>query len=331
MKQRNQAIDILKGIGIILVLVAHSLGGFISQFAYTFHMPLFFIVTGLFMSEFIPVEGKSFGFPVYWMHAVTKDFRRLIIPALFTTACIVVVSSLHYVFPGGYLLAPEDLLINDSVKFGNKFNMLGNLWFLFALFFGKMYFYVVRQLTNEWRLLLTVSFVIGGTAIIAGKFFTLPFCALVGFSLMPYFSIGYIIKRRGGVDIGLPHWGWSFVAVWCVYIFYGGLQVGRMKYSWGYVPDVMAACGGTYFFYQVSKLMAAHCALPAKLLAFCGTHSLVLICAPTVETYCFPFQTILPAMPMRMMAVLVCKVGWCALSMYACMAVPFLKKVFEAK
>ena len=51
MKQRNVAIDILKGIGIILVLTAHALEGFVSQFAYTFHMPLFFIVTGLFISE----------------------------------------------------------------------------------------------------------------------------------------------------------------------------------------------------------------------------------------------------------------------------------------
>ena len=49
MKQRNEAIDILKGIGIILVLTAHSLEGVVSQFAYTFHMPLFFIVMGFSM------------------------------------------------------------------------------------------------------------------------------------------------------------------------------------------------------------------------------------------------------------------------------------------
>lgn len=51
MKNRNQAIDILKGIGIILVLAAHSIEGWLSQFAYTFHMPLFFIVTGLFIKK----------------------------------------------------------------------------------------------------------------------------------------------------------------------------------------------------------------------------------------------------------------------------------------
>ena len=64
---RNESIDILKGIGIILVLVAHSLGGAILTFAYTFHMPLFFIVTGMFMKN--PKQGFSVS------EAVKKDFK----------------------------------------------------------------------------------------------------------------------------------------------------------------------------------------------------------------------------------------------------------------
>ena len=92
MKQRNEAIDILKGIGIVLVLTAHSLEGFVSQFAYTFHMPLFFIVTGLFISEYVMAEGVSF--TMWWRHRIRKDFTRLIYPALFTIGVILIVSSL---------------------------------------------------------------------------------------------------------------------------------------------------------------------------------------------------------------------------------------------
>ena len=40
---RDCSIDILKGFGIILVLVAHSLGGYVHTFAYSFHMQLFFL------------------------------------------------------------------------------------------------------------------------------------------------------------------------------------------------------------------------------------------------------------------------------------------------
>lgn len=84
MKQRNQSIDILKGIGITLVLVAHSLGGLISHFAYTLHMPLFFIVTGMFIASPPALTNMN----------IAKDFKRLVGPALFTTAVITAVSCL---------------------------------------------------------------------------------------------------------------------------------------------------------------------------------------------------------------------------------------------
>lgn len=47
---RNSTFDIIKGIGIILVVLGHC--GFIfSNFIYLFHMPLFFIVSGYFFKE----------------------------------------------------------------------------------------------------------------------------------------------------------------------------------------------------------------------------------------------------------------------------------------
>lgn len=330
MKIRNNAIDILKGIGIILVLVAHSLGGFISQFSYTFHMPLFFIVTGLFISEFcIEKENK---FCKYWKNAIIKDFKRLVYPALFTTACIILVSLLYFVFPNSYLTEPTLLLIEQHpALWGDSIIMLGNLWFLFALFFAKIYFYLLRQYTNGWKSLLSLSFLIGGLAIICGKYFSLPFCSLVGFSILPYINIGYVIKQRGGVEAGIPRWAWILILVWAVYIFFGRLQVGRMEYSWGYIPDVMAACGGTLCFYKISTLIDKHFKFISKILAFLGTNSLILICAPTIETYCFPFQTIIPDIPFRVIFVLMGKVIWCAIAIYACMKVTFLTRVFGVK
>lgn len=109
MKQRNLSIDILKGIGIILVLVAHSLGGYISKFAYTFHMPLFFILTGLFISEM-----KEEDFTAFFLKTISKDFRRLILPALLTIAVILGVSCLSYIIPDSYLQNPISLIWNAS-------------------------------------------------------------------------------------------------------------------------------------------------------------------------------------------------------------------------
>lgn len=46
-RQRETWIDVLKGIGIILVVIGHvSLGNTLNSWIYTFHMPLFFSVSG---------------------------------------------------------------------------------------------------------------------------------------------------------------------------------------------------------------------------------------------------------------------------------------------
>ena len=49
-KQRDESIDILKGFGIVFMIIAHTYGpnNYLWDAIYTFHMPLFFITTGYF-------------------------------------------------------------------------------------------------------------------------------------------------------------------------------------------------------------------------------------------------------------------------------------------
>src|SRR5471030_1775734 len=57
MNSRNNNIDIAKGIGIILVvlghnwLITHDKDGFLFRAIYSFHMPLFFFLAGIFLKE----------------------------------------------------------------------------------------------------------------------------------------------------------------------------------------------------------------------------------------------------------------------------------------
>ncbi|MGV3119497.1 acyltransferase family protein [Lactiplantibacillus argentoratensis] len=56
MKKRIEWIDIARGITMISVVIGHSLYGYnnglLSHFIYTFHMPIFFILTGYLYDEF---------------------------------------------------------------------------------------------------------------------------------------------------------------------------------------------------------------------------------------------------------------------------------------
>lgn len=44
--RRDKLIDIAKGVGILLVVFAHTYSGILSGAIYYFHMPLFFMLTG---------------------------------------------------------------------------------------------------------------------------------------------------------------------------------------------------------------------------------------------------------------------------------------------
>ena len=87
MNQRNETIDIMKGIGIIAVIIGHM--GCVPympyrNFIFSFHMPLFFILAGYFFKPNTDFKGK-------WR----KDFTRLVIPYMFTASILLVFNILQ--------------------------------------------------------------------------------------------------------------------------------------------------------------------------------------------------------------------------------------------
>ena len=83
------------------------------------------------------------------------------------------------------------------------------------------------------------------------------------------------------------------------YLNYRG-SIYNLQYSWGYVPDIVAACGGTLFFYREGENSVCKDKI-------CQTDSVfsrdlfvdIDMCASGIETYCFPMQKIIHAMSGR--------------------------------
>lgn len=136
LQQKINWIDNLKTLGILAVVLGHiasPLGGFI----FSWHMPLFFILAGFFIK-----------FNLSFKEFIVKDFKRLMIP--------------YYIFAIFGLIAEilkRYTLHRDSL---NIFNELQGifiwmdmsslihtyafvLWFLPALFFAKIIFYMVHK------------------------------------------------------------------------------------------------------------------------------------------------------------------------------------------
>lgn len=77
-KQRISWIDVTKGIAIYLVILGHSLIGLkVNDYIFAFHMPLFFIASGLLFRE------KSI------KKTITGNIKKLLVPYYITSVCVI--------------------------------------------------------------------------------------------------------------------------------------------------------------------------------------------------------------------------------------------------
>ena len=162
-KNRDLSFDIAKGMGIFLMVIGHtSIPKFVSSWIYSFHMPLFFLISGIF---FNPTKYSSL------LSFLIAKSRSLLIPYII------------------YLLVSELLKLTcntDNVT----------LWFLPVLFVTEIVFYVIINLTAKVKckhqlciFIITILALIGYLFSLRGV--RIPFdLQNVGHALI-YYTFGY--------------------------------------------------------------------------------------------------------------------------------------------
>lgn len=153
--QRHAHIDIMKAIGIVLVVVGHApgLAPGIKQAIYSFHMPLFFFISGLLLSEnklFMPMQAY-----------VASLWRALGVPYLFFFA----VSYLYWL-PTHELTSRAsiyadirwwDPLLGVAVGNGDALYVNVVLWFFTCLITTSLVFYALRRHFSATFLLVALN------------------------------------------------------------------------------------------------------------------------------------------------------------------------------
>jgi polysaccharide biosynthesis protein PslL len=146
--KRVKYIDIAKGIGIVLVVMGHNDFSLISSFAfkliYSFHMPMFFFMSGMFFKPDMP----------FWKFA-SRRFNRVLRPFLFT---ILLIYFMRIFFSKVSIIVATRNLLKALYANGHYLNWV-QLWFLphlfavslFAYFFVQM---VRRAKLSQWRLVI---------------------------------------------------------------------------------------------------------------------------------------------------------------------------------
>ena len=203
MQQRVEWVDTLKFIGILSVILGHinfPLNGFI----YTWHMPLFFMVYGFFIK-----------FETHFKDFVVKNFKRLMIPYFIFSIVGLFIEILKR-----YLLHREALDYTHEIK-GTFIDMdfagLCNtyafvLWFLPALFFSRVFLYLIK---NKIPSLLLQSLVVV-FLFMASFYIDLPFGIDNALNSFMFVYVGNIIfeKRLPNILVLL-----SFTVLVAIYLF----------------------------------------------------------------------------------------------------------------
>lgn len=158
--KRSAHIDIMKAAGIVLVVVGHApgLGPVAKSLIYAFHMPLFFFISGLLLSE----RKLSASFP----QTLSSLWRGLGIPYLFFFALSylywlpthgLTARATHYQDVGWWEPVLGVLVGNGDALFVNV-----TLWFFTCLFMTSAIFFLARKRFSPARLF--VAFNVGAFA-----------------------------------------------------------------------------------------------------------------------------------------------------------------------
>ena len=209
-------VDAAKGFGILLVVTGHSLRGIdsaglidpvvfstIDERIYSFHMPLFFMISGLF---FLPQLQKQSTHEFLWSRCF-----RLIYPLVLWT----------YIFAGLKLIA--DFLAGRPAEASQllllPFPGQWHFWFLWALFLVQLLLLVAKPLLNlvTTRLFAVSAFCVSILLLLFQSVLlkVMPWAEGLVIAL-PYFAIGMLLgqmmNRLPPVPIILP------AAFFCVLI-----------------------------------------------------------------------------------------------------------------
>ena len=176
--KRIQWIDVLRGIGIIIMVMGHvGFGGKFDRWIHSYHMPLFFIVSG-FLYDGQAKNLKQF---------IYRKFRTLLVPYVF------------FIFINyfAWLILEQDSSLLLPLLAALTYNthglpIAGACWFLTAMFFTEIIYCVLQKTLHDPRVLCgaAMALAIGISYVETTLGFILPLAFLQGLVGVGFLQIG---------------------------------------------------------------------------------------------------------------------------------------------
>ncbi len=295
--KRLAAFDIAKGVAMIAVVVGHcdllGVPDSIRDFCFSFHMPLFFIVSGYFLK---PATRLDRGF-------VEKSAKSLLVPYAVTCALVVVLAFLK-----SLLFLP----FADAVQRAADFTLaalwgagalevampgatvaIGAVWFLLALFWARLFL----AAANGTRYPLAVVLGLFAMGYCTSDAFWLPSSVQAGMCCTLFVYVGQKVREaavfeRGAVSPLL----WCAMLLFWLYcgVYCGKLYMVSNTYADGVVVDVVGGVCGALCVVKGAQLASERFPRLLVPLELLGRNTLPVFCMHLVEIDVFPWVVCLP-------------------------------------
>lgn len=198
--------------GIILMVLAHTLtyGTVLWSVIYTFHMPLFFIMSGYCFKEKYLSDAK---------HFVLRKIKGIYVPFV---AFSLVYLAMHNVFCSWYFYEPDwiygwkDFAWDAGrivTRMSHNEGLLGTFWFLKELFWGNLIFYTALRLLKGKVIPVVVGLLIL-TEVLCLTHLRIPYFNVTHTSVLAAFfiAVGFLWKsndeRISELGLGRKWWMW---------------------------------------------------------------------------------------------------------------------------
>lgn len=240
MNKRFDYLDIAKGLGILFVVWAHiMLTGLSHQMIYAFHMPLFFLLSGMLFQR---KKYNSF------LQFVKKRAERLLVPYVLWSVVTWCVWALFRYVRHDEVASYWMPLLQTFIAQGSGEFIVHNsaLWFIPCLFLVEILYFGISLLNVSLRLLICfgcagLSFLLGS---IFGSdyWFLLPWNVDAALIALPFYGVGNVLVSKCPHDRIMEsahtHWKWYVLILICLTMLlywgatsYGECSMGSSSYN----------------------------------------------------------------------------------------------------
>lgn len=277
---RDDMFDILKGIAIIFVIMGHCGSSPLRAFIFSFHMPLFFFITGYFLK--IRPIGKEIGL----------NFKRLIVPYIFSSTCILMIVAIRNYVDNSW--ADISYTKDYAIKFlfGFKGEIIPNwlngtimtFWFIWAMFWARGFVVLILKKIESVKFLCVFFFFFGPFGVFLGENFAIPYCIPLGITATGFVYVGYLVRQFKLLESANLKSFFPFLLILWLYNWWrDGMDMARFLYPSGYVFFLLGALGAFIVLFKFVESFQNNNSFFWQIIRFCGRYSLVIYCIHAID------------------------------------------------